>query len=122
MMSKKIWIIVGVIALLLIIFFVWMSNRQKKLAAQAERDRLNQLTYGPNGTQKPPGSISGTLDSVSDVIDSFAGLFGGGGSGGNNAGITDADRRRFENECEMLYNTSADVEACVNEKIQGVTA
>ncbi len=122
--KNTIWIIVGVILLLVIIFFVYRANRQKKLAAQAERDRLNQLTYGPGGTETPAIGVQGTLDSVSDVIDSLSNLFGGGdgnGQNGANQGVSDATYRQFENECELIYNTSADVELCIKAKIAGVT-
>ena len=120
MKGKTILIIIGIIVLLAIIFFAWRSSQRSKLAAQAERDRMNQLMY-PAGTTKPPGGVATTLDSVGGVLDSLSGLFSGWGWGGNGGGgnYSESDIRQFENECEMQYNTSSEVQACVSAKING---
>ena len=115
--GKKIWIVVGIIVILIIIFFVWKRKKDREMAIQAEQDRLNQLTYGPTGTTATSSGVGGTLDSVGGVIDSLSNLFGTikGGSGGR---ITEDLYRQFENECEAMYNTQQEVNACVASKIQ----
>ena len=118
-MSKtKIFIIIGVIVLILILFFVWKSSRDKRLAEQAERDRLTQLYTNPasGGTASGAGAgVSGTLTSLQGVIDSLSGLFGKPSSGAT-TNATDL-RRQFENQCESMYNTQAQVDVCVAQKL-----
>lgn len=116
MKNKKIWIVVGVIVLLLIIFFWWKSSRDKKLAAQAERDRINQMYAQPTvaGTASGAGSgAAGTLNSLEGVIDSLAGLFNKTPSTSSNTSLL----RQFQDQCESIYNTQAQVDACVAQKL-----
>ena len=117
MNNKKIWIIVGVIVLALILFFVWKSSRDKRLAEQAERDRLNQLYTNPalpTTASGAGGGAAGTLTSLQGVIDSLSGLFGK--PSGSTTGTTDL-RRQFENQCESMFNTQSQIDMCVAQKL-----
>lgn len=123
--NYKVWIIIGVLVLALIIFLVWRSSRNKELAAQAERDRLQQQYANTNlpTTASGGGSgLSGTLNSLEGVIDSLAGLFNKNNTNsGNVVGSTSNLQLQYSNECEKLYNTTAQVNACIAQKMQANT-
>lgn len=126
MKGKTIWIIVGIIAVLLIVFFIWRNKRQRDLALQAQlQQQQNQMLYGPGGQLNPNQSgLAGTIDSVGGVIDSLANLFsgfGGGNKGSSSASVDQATINALANDCELLYNTPAEVQACVASKLNAMT-
>ncbi len=126
MKGKTIWIVVGIIVVVLIGFFIWRSKKQRDLALQAQlQQQQNQALYGPGSqTGQNQAGLSGTIDSVGGVIDSLAGLFGsfgGGGGGSSSGGVDQATINAIANDCELLYNTPLEVQACVAAKLNSLT-
>lgn len=125
MKGKGIWIIVGVIVVLLIIFFIWRSNKQRQLQQQAILQQQQQMMYGPTGmpTNQNQSGLAGTLDSVGNVLDSLTGLFSGfqGQNPSVPGGIDQATYNSIANDCELLYNTDQEIQACITSKLSQMT-
>jgi|GEM_PF-4169862 len=127
MKGNTIYIVLGLVVLALIGFFVWRSSQRRKAEALAiQQQQQLMLSGGMNGinNQNQNGAgLAGTLDSVGGVINSLSGLFGSfGGWGQNNSGGNEqALIDQFTMECETMYNTNAEVNACVQSKLNSVT-
>lgn len=123
MKGKAIWIGLGILVVVLVIFFIWRSARQRQLQQQAMMQQQQQMMYGPGGTWQTQNQsgLAGTIDSVGNVIDSLTGLFSGIQSGGSGNGVDQATINAIANDCELMYNTEPEVQACIASKLSQMT-
>lgn len=118
MKNKTIYIIIGILVVVVIIFLIWRSNKRQQMQLQAQlQQQQMQNMYGTNPQQQ--SNLSGTINSVGDVIDSITSLWGTikNDSSAPGGSIDDATYNQIVNECEMYYNTDQQVQDCINDKL-----